>query len=151
SPAQLAGAFLAMTVLVAPLATMAEDVPDALSVEWRGQKPCEKLFEDAQIRVSRCSFPPGAMHVCHSHPSYVFYVITGGKAQIQDETGTQQVEVRTGSFVESPPVRWHEVTNIGDTTQQYLIVEKKYQMGAAADQTACPSSRAHSGLMPADL
>src|SRR5215475_9319412 len=27
----------------------AADVPDALSVEWQGKHPCEKLFEDAQV------------------------------------------------------------------------------------------------------
>ena len=57
-PAQLSVVFLGTTVLVAPFAVMAEDVPDALSVEWQGQKPCEKLFEDDQVRISRCSFPP---------------------------------------------------------------------------------------------
>jgi len=40
--AQLSVAFLG-TVLVAPSAVMAGDVPDALSVEWQGQKFCEKL------------------------------------------------------------------------------------------------------------
>jgi len=43
----------------------AENVPDALSVEWEGKNPCEKLFEDAHVRMARCTFPPGAMHVCH--------------------------------------------------------------------------------------
>ena len=38
------------------------DVPGALSVEWQGQQPCEKLFEDAQVRTARCTFPPGAVH-----------------------------------------------------------------------------------------
>src|SRR5258706_13693886 len=85
-PAQLSVVFLGMTVLVAPFAVMAEDVPDALSVEWQGQKPCEKLFEDDQVRISRCSFPPGATHVCHSHPAYLFYVLSGGKAQTPSQT-----------------------------------------------------------------
>ena len=49
--------FLGMTILVAPFAATADNVPDALSVEWQGQKPCEKLFEDAQVRISRCTFP----------------------------------------------------------------------------------------------
>ena len=139
-PAQLSVVFLGMTVLVAPFAVMAEDVPDALSVEWQGQKPCEKLFEDDQVRISRCSFPPGAVHVCHSHPSYGYYVLSGGKAQAQDEKGTRQVEVRTGSYVDVPPTPWHEVTNIGDTTTQYLIIEKKYQpVAAAASSTVCPT------------
>jgi beta-alanine degradation protein BauB len=91
--------------------------------------------------VLRCTFPPGAMHVCHSHPSYVSYVLSGGKAQMQDEKGTRQVEFNTGSYVDVPPVPWHEMTNIGDTTLQFLIVEKKYQAGPPASQTACPSRR----------
>src|SRR5215475_4283230 len=99
-------------VLVAPCAANAQDVPNALSVEWQGQKPCEKLFEDAQVRISRCTFPPGAMHVCHSHPSYITYALSGGKAQLQDEKGTRQVELSTGSHGDVPPVPWHELTNI---------------------------------------
>src|SRR5262249_6007858 len=88
--------FLGMTILVAPFPATAENVPDALSVEWQGQKPCEKLFEDAQL---------------------------------QDEKGTRQVELSTGSHGDVPPVPWHELTNIGDTTLQFLIIEKKYQAG----------------------
>jgi len=137
-PAQLSVVFFGLTVLVAPLAVMAENVPDALSVEWQGQKPCEKLFEDAQIHIARCTFPSGAMHVCHSHPSYISYVLSGGKAQIQDEKGARQVELCTGSHVDVPPVSWHELTNIGDTTLQFLIVEKKYQVGPPASSTVCP-------------
>jgi hypothetical protein len=49
-PARLSVIFLSITVPVTPFAVMAEDVPDALSVEWQGQKPCEKLFEDDQVR-----------------------------------------------------------------------------------------------------
>ena len=45
------------------------DVPDALSVEWQGMKPCELLSEDPQIRIMRCTFPPGAKHLAHSHPA----------------------------------------------------------------------------------
>src|SRR5262249_58010733 len=86
---------LLATVLVAvPLAAArSENVPDALSVEWQGQKPCKKLFEDAQIRIARCTFPPGSMHVRHSHSGYFSYVLSGGgKGQIQDERGTRQIE-----------------------------------------------------------
>jgi quercetin dioxygenase-like cupin family protein len=139
-PARLSTVFLNIAVSVAPFAAIAEDVPDALSVEWQGRKPCEKLFEDAQVRVSRCTFSPGAMHVCHSHPSYISYVLSGGKAQVQDQKGTREVELRSGSYVDVPPTPWHEVTNTGDTTLQFLIVEKKYQMAPPASQTVCPST-----------
>ena len=51
-PAQLSVVFFGLTVLVAPLAVMAENVPDALSVEWQGQKPCEKLFAPCRCESS---------------------------------------------------------------------------------------------------
>ena len=43
---------LGMALVITPLGVRGENVPDALSVEWQGQKPCEKLFEDDQIRMS---------------------------------------------------------------------------------------------------
>ena len=125
---------LGIILVAAPLAAArSETAPDALSVEWQGQKPCEKLFEDAQIRVARCTFPPGAMHVRHSHPGYSSYVLSGGKAQLQEEKGTRQVEVRTDAFLNSPSIPWHELTNTGDTTLRYLVVERKYEPVPGAD------------------
>jgi quercetin dioxygenase-like cupin family protein len=136
-----ASAIFLSAALLPPLTAMAENVPDALSVEWQGHKPCEKLFEDAEVRVARCSFAPGAVHVCHSHPSYISYVLSGGKAQVQDEKGTREVELRTGSYVDVPSTPWHEVTNIGDTMLQFLIVEKKYQATSPVNHSVCPSRR----------
>ncbi len=127
---------LGMTLAITPLAIGAESVPDALSVEWQGQKPCEKLFEDAQVRIARCTFPPGAVHVRHSHPGYLSYVLNGGKGQIQDEKGTRQVEVRADTYTNSTPIAWHELTNTGDTTLRYLVVERKYEPVPGAEQTA---------------
>ena len=125
--AHLPFAYLTVALLMIPFAAVAENVPDALSVEWQGKKPCEKLYEDHQIRVARCTFPPGVVHVRHSHPGYLSYALKDGKAQVQDEKGTRQVEVHAGTIADVPPVPWHEVTNVGDTTLQYLIVEKIYQ------------------------
>jgi quercetin dioxygenase-like cupin family protein len=121
-----------------PLPGMAENVPDALSVEWQGKKPCEKLYEDAQVRVARCTFPPGTVHVCHSHPSYLTYVLSGGQAQVQDEKGTRKIEIVAGTFSDVAPIPWHEFSNAGDSTLQYLVVEKKYQPVPIADKDACP-------------
>jgi quercetin dioxygenase-like cupin family protein len=130
---------LGIVLVTVPLAAARSDnVPDALSVEWQGQKPCEKLFEDAQIRIARCTFPPGAVHVRHSHPGYLSYVLSGGKGQIHDEKGTRQVEVRSDTYTNNPPIPWHELTNIGDTSLRYLIIERKYEPvpGSGAEQTA---------------
>jgi quercetin dioxygenase-like cupin family protein len=115
----------AATLVAAPFAARGADAPDALSVEWQGKKPCEKLHEDNQIRIARCTFPPGAMHVKHSHPAYLSYVLSGGNAKVEDEKGVREIEVKTGALGESPAIV-HELTNIGTTTLQYLVVEKKY-------------------------
>jgi quercetin dioxygenase-like cupin family protein len=120
----------------------ADDVPDALSVEWQGKKPCEKLFEDANVRVARCTFPPGAVHVCHSHPGYLSYVVSGGQGQVEDEKGIRKINVTAGALVDVPPTPWHEFANVGDTTIQFVIVERKYQAVPPANQTACPKGRA---------
>ena len=127
-----------LSLLAAPSAVMANDVPDALSVEWQGKKPCEKLFEDAQVRIARCTFPPGTVHACHSHPSSLTYVLSGGKAQVQDEKGTRKIDIVTGAFVDAPPTPWHEFTNIGETMVQVLLVEKKYQAASPLSQSVCP-------------
>ena len=116
----------------------ADDVPDALSVEWQGKKPCEKLFDDAHVRVARCTFPPGAVHVCHSHPAYLTYVVSGGQGQVQDEKGTRKIDVIAGVFADVPPIPWHEFANVGETTIQYVVVERKYQVAPPVSQTACP-------------
>ena len=116
----------------------ADDVPDALSVEWQGKKPCEKLFDDAQVRVARCTFPPGAVHLCHSHPGYLSYVVSGGQGQVQDEKGIRKITVTAGALLDVPPTPWHEFANVGDTTIQFVVVEKKYQAVTPVSQTACP-------------
>jgi quercetin dioxygenase-like cupin family protein len=131
---------LSLALLVVPLSVLADNVPDALSVEWQGKKPCEKLFEDTQVRVARCTFPPGTMHVCHSHPSYLTYVLSGGKAQVQDEKGTRNLDIVAGAFADVPAIPWHEFANTGETTLQYLVVEKKYQVAQPTSQTVCPKS-----------
>jgi quercetin dioxygenase-like cupin family protein len=116
----------AVLVAFSIAAARSDKVPNALSVEWQGKKPCEKLFEDAQLRVARCTFPPGTVHLRHSHPGYLAYVLSGGKVQIADDNGTRQVEARTDAITDSPPVPWHELTNVGDTTVRYLVIERKY-------------------------
>jgi beta-alanine degradation protein BauB len=126
-----------IVVSLAPLVATAEEVPDAFSVEWQGKHPCEKLYEDSQIRVGRCIFPPGAVHVCHSHPGYFGYTLSGGRGQVRDARGTRQGETKPGDHRDNPPIPWHEYTNLGDTTISFLVVEKKYQPAPARDEHAC--------------
>lgn len=127
---------LACIISATPVAA-ASEVPDAFSVEWQGQHPCEKLYEDARIRVGRCTFPPGAVHLCHSHPADVVYTLSGGTGQVRDARGTRKGESKIGEISSNAPIPWHEYTNIGDTTISYLIIEKKYEPAPDAGADAC--------------
>ena len=114
-------------ILITPFAARSQEVPDAFSVEWQGKKPCENLHEDDQIRILRCTFPPGAVHVRHRHPANFVYTLSGGEVEMQNANGTRQAESRTDAFTYNQPIPWHEITNKGDTTLRYIVVEMKYQ------------------------
>jgi beta-alanine degradation protein BauB len=127
-PIQLTFVSLMSALLVtnAPSIARSADLPDALEAGWKGQKTCEVLDEYEQVRVLRCTFPPGVGHERHSHPHGDFgYVLSGGKMQVTDAKGTQVVEDKMGDHWVSGPIEWHEAVNVGDTTLSYLIVEMK--------------------------
>jgi hypothetical protein len=46
---------------------------------------------------------------------------------VTDATGTHRTEAVTDAAGLSPPIAWHEGTNIGDTTVRYVVVEMKYR------------------------
>ena len=120
--------------------TAPNSVPDALSVEWKGKHPCEALYEDTQIRVARCTFPPGAVHLRHSHPGYLTYILNGGKGLTRNEAGERAGTNETGALLQNKPVPWHQYKNVGDTTMSYLLVEKKYEPAPAAVVSATAGS-----------
>ncbi len=107
------------------MGTAAADLPDALTAGWKGQKTCEKLFEDDKVRVVRCTFPPGVGHERHFHPPHYVYVLGAGRARVTDDKGTREIQGTPGIFRANPRIEWHEILNIGDTTLQYLVVEPK--------------------------
>lgn len=100
-------------------------LPDPLAAGWNGAPVCEKLHEDSDHRILRCSFPPGVGHERHFHDRHFGYALAGGRMRISDARGTREVELATGSSFSSSGVDWHEVLNVGDTTVAYLIVEPK--------------------------
>jgi beta-alanine degradation protein BauB len=127
---RLSIAVLSSTIILAPGLSWSQNVPDAFSVEWQGKKPCENLYEDTKIRILRCTFKPGDVHVRHTHPALFGYVLSGagGRRQVVDEKGTRTFdEGPDGNHWTSGTIPWHEVTNIGNTTLSYLLVEKKYE------------------------
>jgi quercetin dioxygenase-like cupin family protein len=110
----------------APSLARSADLPDALAAGWKGQKTCELLGEYEQVRVLRCTFPPGVGHERHTHAKGDFgYVLSGGKMQVTSAKGTEVSEDKVGDHWVSGPIEWHEAVNVGDTTLTYLIVEMK--------------------------
>jgi len=63
----------------------------------------------------------------HRHPANFAYALSGGKLEVQNSSGRALFEPVTDGAMLSPPVSWHEVANIGDTTVRYLVVEMKYR------------------------
>ncbi len=124
------GACASASAQVAPL-------PTALCAGWQGERVCEQLHEDAEIRVIRCTFPPGVGHEMHYHPPHFGYVLSGESVmRITTEEGVREAPVRAGgSFSNDAEVR-HTALNIGEQTTTYLIVEKKYADRRPADAVA---------------
>lgn len=100
-------------------------LPDPLVAGWEGQAVCERLHEDSEQRILRCTFPPNVGHERHFHVPHFGYAIAGGRVQMKDESGIRVVDPPTGSSFSSEGTPWHEILNIGDTTVVYLIVERK--------------------------
>ena len=116
---------LLLAVIGAGAIASSPDLPDPLEAGWEGEPVCEKLHEDADQRVLRCTFPPAVGHERHFHNRHFGYAIAGGRVRITDASGTREVDLATGSSFASAGVAWHEVLNIGDSTIVYLIVEPK--------------------------
>ena len=104
-------------------AITSETLPDPLAAGWRGQPVCMKLHETTEVRVLRCTFPPGVGHERHFHPRHFGYALAGGTMEILDKNGTRRVDITTGSYFSSEGIDWHEGLNVGDTVVQYLMIE----------------------------
>ena len=102
-------------------------LPMALCAGWEGERVCEVLQEDAQIRVLRCTFPPGVGHEMHYHPPHFGYVLEGNSVmRITTASGVVDRPVRARTSFSNDAEIQHAALNVGTETTRYLIVEKKY-------------------------
>ncbi|MBL8550166.1 MAG: cupin domain-containing protein [Hyphomonadaceae bacterium] len=118
-------------------AQFADPLPSALCAGWRGERVCELLNEDAQVRILRCTFPPGIGHEPHYHPPH-FGIVLEGESVMRTTTAdrVRDFHMRPGaSFSNDTEVR-HAALNIGKRTMVYLIVEKKYADARPASAVA---------------
>jgi len=101
------------------------DLPDPLAAGWKGELVCEVLEDNADLRVLKCTFPPGVGHEKHHHGTHFGYTLAGSTFRITDTTGVREVTIPTGTNFYNEIVEWHEVQNIGDSTAVFLIMEPK--------------------------
>ena len=82
-------------------------------------------FENARVRVLKATLKPGEKENLHSHPSYLFYVIDGGKVRNHSVDGkVSEAEFKAGDVIYRDPLtHWSE--NIGTTTIHLILVELK--------------------------
>ena len=111
--------------LLATIRALAEVLPDPVAAGWQGESVCEVLREDAELRIFRCTFPPGVGHERHFHLRHFGYALSGGTMRITSDGGIREVTLKTGSYFFSEGIAWHDVLNVGDTTVSYLMIEPK--------------------------
>jgi quercetin dioxygenase-like cupin family protein len=115
----------ACTAQSTPPTPPAPPLPTAFEAGWKGEKVCEPLFENEQMRAARCTFPPGGGHDRHFHPPHWGYILEGTTMRITTEAGSVDRVLKSGSNWWSDGIAWHEAVNIGTTTSVYIIIEPK--------------------------
>lgn len=123
---------LSTGLLIAPMAIADghDGLPHAFEAGWKGEDTCEVLFENEEVTVGRCTFAPGIGHEKHYHNPHFGYTLQGGTTfRITDASGTQELEIPTGTTWSTDEMTVHEAVNIGGATASYLIVEPKPSHG----------------------
>lgn len=133
-----AGVALLLVSACASASAQVAPLPMALCAGWEGERTCELLNEDAQVRILRCTFPPGVGHQLHYHPPHFGYVLSGDSVMRISTPDGAVVDrpVRAGSSFSNNSEVVHEPVNVGDETTTYLIVEKKYADQRSPEQIA---------------
>ena len=103
----------------------APNLPDPLEAGWEGVKVCEVLEENDELRILKCTFPPGVGHEMHYHSPHVGYTLKGGTFKLDDIEGIREVTIPKGYTWTKDSITTHTVQNVGNTTSVFLIIEYK--------------------------
>ncbi len=88
-------------------------------------KTIQLKLENDRVRVLEARLPPGAKEQMHSHPPYIIYVISGGKALGHSQDGkTAEMVLETGAVLYRDAVT-HWAENVGTTELHLILVELK--------------------------
>ncbi len=102
-----------------------EGHPHSFEAGWKGEDVCEVLFENEEMIVGKCVFPPGVGHEKHYHYPHFGYILEGATFRVTDAEGTQDLETAAGVTWSDDSISVHEALNVGQTTGSALIIETK--------------------------
>jgi len=100
-------------------------LPDPYEAGWKGEKVCEVLEDNDELRVLKCTFPPGVGHEKHYHNPHFGYALVGGEFRMNDIEGVREDKFTSGYSWSKDKISEHQVLNIGDSTAVFLIIEYK--------------------------
>jgi quercetin dioxygenase-like cupin family protein len=117
---------LIICAIIASVAFLAGTIPaSAQDPAVVNAKTIKVKFENDKVRVLEAELPPGTKEAIHSHPTYVIYVLAGGKVRNYASDGkTTESELKTGDVLYREPLT-HAAENIGTTTMRFILVEMK--------------------------
>jgi quercetin dioxygenase-like cupin family protein len=87
----------------------------SVQVVWPKNSP------DSQITVTRATLEPGATSDRHTHPGEQTWIVEQGSALVL-LVGNQNMQIRTGDVVRTPPGEVHGVFNDGTVPLVYLSI-----------------------------
>ena len=114
-------ALLVATVLLvfAPGTAVAQDMVKV------APKNCKVLLDNDRVRVVRVVMKPGEKLDMHSHPAYILYSFTAGKAKFTSADGkSEERESKAGQTTWLEPVT-HSSENVGTAENRALLIELK--------------------------
>ena len=116
---------LTFLLLVAGFVRGDANVPNEQDPAVVNAKTIVVKLDNPRVRVFEATLKPGEKEQTHSHPSYVVYVIEGGKLRNHASNGAvAEAEFKAGDVLYRDP--WtHWAENIGNTTIRLIVVELK--------------------------
>lgn len=84
--------------------------------------------DDADYRITRWDFAPGAVTGWHEHGyPYVVVMITGGRLRLHNGTTTSEIELHHGQSYARPAGVRHDVMNASNHPIAFVEIELKRQ------------------------
>ena len=115
--------FIAMLTLSAGAFFNAAGAQDLCS---SNPKYCKVLADTAGVKMMLVTLPPGARLVTHTHPIQMGHVIKGGLYQWTfDDKKTESFQMEPGASFHGGAEGPHHSWNGGNTTIQFVFVEKR--------------------------